>query len=151
MRLLVLGVLAVVGCGSSLRETCDLAARPGTWRITATLRPGIEGIPYGFPGDCPTIALTVHLPVSAGDTRGGVRFTPRSTELGSRDECFGSYTEGSPSAAGRTACGGQFDTSSATTMRLAECFFQVGPPDQYGDFSSFCAYTAQWERVAVDP
>ena len=75
MRLLVLGVLAVVGCGSSLRETCELAARPGTWRITATLRPGIEGIPYGFPGDCPTIALTVHLPVSAGVISAAAIFT----------------------------------------------------------------------------
>src|SRR5512133_1622170 len=116
MRLVLLGALAFAGCGASLKETCDVAARPGSWRITATLLPGSEGIPYGFPGTCPTIDLTVHLPVNDGDTRGTVTFTPRSNELGSRDECGGFYTQGLPSADGRTQCGGQFDASSATRM-----------------------------------
>ena len=144
----VVCVTALVACGGpSLKGTCDQVARPGTWHVTATLRAGRDGTPYGFPGTCPTIALTVNVPVSASDVEASALYQPASSEPGSTDLCAIFYRQGAPSTGGRTACGGEFEAGNATRTRLAECFFQVGPANAYGDFTYFCGYTAQWDRV----
>jgi hypothetical protein len=142
MRLILLGAVVAIGCGSSLRETCDDAARPGTWRITTTL-----DHTDGSPGPCPTIQLTIAVPQSTVDVQSDVRYMPRTSELGSVEECWASYRQGSPSDGGRTACSAPIAAGSPTRASQGECLFQVGPPDAYGDFSAFCYYTAVWERV----
>lgn len=144
---MVLAALALLSCGDSLKQTCELAALPARWRITASLLPPPEATPYGFPGSCPSIDLTVEVPASAGDVQSSVVYQAASTELGSTSSCGIFYRQGSPSGAGRTACGGALGAGSATTTTSAECFFEIGPPNRYGDSSYFCRYSATFVRV----
>jgi hypothetical protein len=143
MRSVLLGAALLIACGSSIRETCDLAARPGTWRITTTF----DHTYFSPPVPCPDVQLTVTLPTSTGDYAASVLFDPASSELGSIDECRISYVQGSPEdAAGRTGCGGFFEAGSG--MRTTgECIVDFGPANSYGDSSSFCYYNATWERL----